>query len=116
MPSKPIAKKGLAVEAIEGKLYAISSTTMEIFDLMTNHWIRGKPIKEARSDFGVGVVDGTLFVAGGRQTRGLTDVIEQMEAASVFHVYQKHTVEHFRRTELIDTPSIESPEIEVPSL
>jgi hypothetical protein len=71
-------ERGAAAGAVVGdELYVAGGTTdygnenepvplLEIYDLRTGKWHRGPPMPTARHHFGVGVVGGKLYFAGGR--------------------------------------------------
>ena len=71
--------RGAAAGAVVGdRLYIAGGTTrfgnenepidsLEIYDFDSHRWLRGPPMPTPRHHFGVGLVDGRLFFAGGRQ-------------------------------------------------
>jgi Kelch motif len=56
---------------------------LEIYDFRTHRWTPGPDMPTARHHFGVGVVDGGLYFAGGRQPRKLhLDAFEEFDPAT----------------------------------
>lgn len=87
--------RGAAAGAVVGdRLYVAGGTTkfgnesqpidsFEIYDFDHDDWLRGPPIPTPRHHFGVGVVDGRLFFAGGRQPRHMAlSAFEEFDPAS----------------------------------
>ena len=76
----PTARGALAVGIIEGKLYAAGGMTsgrplghavrtLEVYDIATDRWSRGPDMPTAREHIGGTVLDGRLYVLGGRDAR-----------------------------------------------
>ena len=76
----PTARGALAVGAIDGKLYAPGGMTsgrplghavrtLEVYDIARDRWSRGPDMPTAREHAGGTVLDGHLYVLGGRDAR-----------------------------------------------
>ena len=76
----PTARGALAVGIIDGKLYAAGGMTggrplghavktLEVYDIATDRWSRGPDMPTAREHIGGTVLDGRLYVLGGRDAR-----------------------------------------------
>ena len=80
----PTARKGLAVAAYDGKIYAIAGETedgvtdvVERYDPATDTWETLPPKPTAVTDVQAAVIGGKIYVPGGRlSSGGVTDVLE----------------------------------------
>jgi hypothetical protein len=83
LPPMPTARGALGGAVVDGRLYAVAGApptfqheavppyrTLEILDLQTGTWTSGPPLRYPRHHIGTTVVDGSLYVVGGR---GRTD-------------------------------------------
>lgn len=78
LPPMRIARGAAAGAVVGDRLYIAGGTTrfgnenepidsLEIYDFDRRRWLRGPPMPTPRHHFGVGLADGRLFFAGGRQ-------------------------------------------------
>jgi hypothetical protein len=78
LPSMRVKRGAAAGAAVGDRLYVAGGITgfgnehepiplLEIYDFKTRRWHRGPDMPTPRHHFGVGVVDGKLYFAGGRQ-------------------------------------------------
>jgi Kelch motif len=87
--------RGAAAGAVVGdRLYIAGGTTkfgnenhpihsLEIYDFDSRRWRRGPPMPTSRHHFGVGLVDGRLFFAGGRQPQHMAlSAFEEFDPSS----------------------------------
>jgi hypothetical protein len=78
LPPMRVARGAAAGAVVGDRLYVAGGTTrfgnenepipsFEIYDFDRRHWSRGPDMPTPRHHFGIGVVDGKLYFAGGRQ-------------------------------------------------
>jgi N-acetylneuraminic acid mutarotase len=108
LPPMPTARGAAVAAAVDGKIYVIGGAsvhpgdkivglsaqvphqampTNEAFDLRTNTWEERSPMPTARNHAAIGVVDGKIYVLGGRTgsvfvNASPTDVVEQYDPAT----------------------------------
>ena len=80
----PTARKGLAVTAYDGKIYALAGETedgvtdvVECYDPATDTWETLSPKPTAVTDVQAAVIGGRIYIPGGRASNGdVTDVLD----------------------------------------
>ena len=84
-----VARSGLGVAVVNGKIYAIGGTsgngflaTNEVYDPATNTWSSKKPMPTPRSVFGIAVYQNTIYCIGGYIKGGATGVNEVYDPAT----------------------------------
>jgi N-acetylneuraminic acid mutarotase len=108
LPPMPTARGAAVAAAVDGKIYVIGGasvhpgekivglsarvphqamSTNEAFDLETNKWEERSPMPTARNHAAIGVVDGKIYVLGGRVgsvfvNASPTDVVEEYDPAT----------------------------------
>ena len=91
----PPPRDSLGVAAIGTKVYAIGgwdeeaqSAKVEIYDTVANTWSNGAPLPLTLSNFGAAVLNGKIYVIGGRLgsafifTASKTNVVEEYDPAT----------------------------------
>lgn len=90
-PNMPTARDHMRLEAVDGKLYAISGreddlrknlTTVECFDIRTNLWTKKADIPIGRGGFASAVLNGKIYTFGGEYTWTCLDQIEEYDPDS----------------------------------
>ena len=70
--SMPTPRHDLQSVAVNGSIYAISGAddltlhVVEVYDVENDVWIQGPPIPTARGWLGADLLDGRIYVAGGK--------------------------------------------------
>ena len=88
LPPMPTARDHLRMEAVNGKLYAISGrkddlrfnlTTVESYDIESMTWSSKADIPIGRGGFGSAVLDGKIYTFGGENVWKCFDTIERYD-------------------------------------
>lgn len=88
MPAMGVPRDHLRVEAVDGKVYAISGrkddlrlnlAVMEAYDIQSGQWSRRADIPVARGGFGSAVADGYIYTFGGEMLWHCLDNIERYD-------------------------------------
>ena len=85
-----VARRGLAVAVLDGKLYALGGydattagmtvlSSVERYDPVTNVWEEAAPMAEPRCLFAVAVLDGKLYAGGGGDHISRHDSVERYD-------------------------------------
>lgn len=95
LPDLPTARLAAGAAAFDGKLYVIGGcivrdgavhpiAAVEVFSPATGTWETRAPLPTPRSNFGIAIADGRIFVVGGTPTdsRSQTDVVEAYDPAT----------------------------------
>lgn len=86
-----VARQGLGVCAVNGKIYAIGGATshmgtllgiVEEYDPETNTWTTKEPLPYARSHAACSVIDKKIYVAGGAGSNGNTTTLQIYDPAA----------------------------------
>jgi N-acetylneuraminic acid mutarotase len=86
----PTARWGVAIESVNGKIYAIGGmttdcaeilNTVEVYDPATNTWASKTPMPTARAHASADILNGKIYVVGG-QTRGYSPAVEVYDPSS----------------------------------
>jgi len=82
-------RSGLRAVALNGKIYAIGGrnedtlNSVEVYDPVNDSWtMLQSPMYQKRSDFGVSVVNGKIYVAGGKLGSEAIDSVEVFDPAT----------------------------------
>jgi Kelch motif len=88
----PTARFGLAVTALNGKIYAIGGsgvtffTTVEVYDLTVNTWSTGAPLLTAKYP---AADAGSVYALGGQSGNGQSREVEEYSAVSLYVFVKK---------------------------
>jgi N-acetylneuraminic acid mutarotase/predicted phosphodiesterase len=94
----PTGRGGACSAVLDGKLYVIgggnspswdsTSTTVEIFNPVSNSWTSGAPLHEPRTFAGCAVVNGKIYVIGGSNAFGILTSVEEYNPVTDRWVYK----------------------------
>ena len=80
LASMPTPKAGLGVAAVNGKIYAIGSGTInQEYDPVTDTWTTKAPMPTSRAHFGIATIQNKIYVMGGLQEGSPLSVNEEYD-------------------------------------